>query len=392
MPPPMTRARWLMVRGFSSQRLEQGGPGHRHPHQVFGLVRGLVVLLHVHPGILVADVGHLKQILVQAGVDQGLPEQGLVGDGGASRHHHPVEVVFLDDPGHVDLGVLGAGEQVVFHVGHVGQRLGVFRQLRHVDDAADVDAAVADEHPDAGGVFRFDVLGCGRLPGLGLGPADVPQRGAHRPGRGRRLHDRFGNVFGTLHGPADIDARTAGRHRREGRGGHKIVGVGVHLQGRSQLPGALAHLHAHGQHDQVKGLGLLDAAFIRKPDLQIAVRQGIDAVDAGPDEPHPVFVFGAVIVEFEVFAEGPHVHEEDGGIQRIRRVLLGDHRLLDGVHAADRGAVGVVFHIPGAHALEPGDLLGLGWSEGRTRWPPKGPEAERIRSNSRAVTTLGNWE
>ena len=85
------------AQGLLHQRLEQGGPGHRHPHQVFGLVRGLVVLLHVHPGILVADVGHLKQILVQAGVDQRLPEQGLVGDGGASRHHHPVEVVFLDD-------------------------------------------------------------------------------------------------------------------------------------------------------------------------------------------------------------------------------------------------------------------------------------------------------
>ncbi len=125
--------------------------------------------------------------------------------------------------GHTDLGVLGAGEQVVFHVDHVGQRLGVFRQRRHVDDAADVDAAVADEHPDAGGVFRFDVLGCGRLPGLGLGPADVPQGGAHRPGRGGGLHDRLGNVLGTLHGPADIDARPGGGHRREGRGGHKIV-------------------------------------------------------------------------------------------------------------------------------------------------------------------------
>ena len=34
-------------------------------------------------------------------------------------------------------------------------------------------------------------------------------------------------------------------------------------------------------------------------------------------------------------------------------------------------------------------FLGSAWSEGLTRWPPKGPEAERIRSNSREVTTLG---
>ena len=240
--------------GFFHQGLEQGGPGHRHPHQVLGLVRGLVALLHVHPGVLVADIGHFKEILVQTRVDQGLPEQGLVGDGGASRHHHPVKVVFLDDFGHIDLGVLGAGEQVVFHVRHVGQRPGIFRQLRHADDAADVDAAVADEHPDAGSIFRPDVFRFGGRPGLGLGPADVPQRGAHRPGCGRSLHDRLRDIFGSLHGPADIDARAGSGYGGKGRGGRKIVGVGVHPQGRGQLPARLAHLHAHRQHDHVKGL------------------------------------------------------------------------------------------------------------------------------------------
>ncbi len=40
-------------------------------------------------------------------------------------------------------------------------------------------------------------------------------------------------------------------------------------------------------------------------------------------------------------------------------MLLGDHGLLDGVHAAYRGTVGVVatIHVPGTHALEPSDLL-----------------------------------
>ena len=68
--------------------------------------------LHVHPGVLVADIGHLEEVLVEPGVDQGLPEQGLVGDGRAGRHHHPVELLFLDDLGHGHLGILGAGKEI----------------------------------------------------------------------------------------------------------------------------------------------------------------------------------------------------------------------------------------------------------------------------------------
>ena len=51
-PPPITRARWLMSGAFPSAA-SRGRPGHRHAHQVFGLVRGRLRLLHVHPGILV---------------------------------------------------------------------------------------------------------------------------------------------------------------------------------------------------------------------------------------------------------------------------------------------------------------------------------------------------
>ena len=42
-------------------------------------------------------------------------------------------------------------------------------------------------------------------------------------------------------------------------------------------------------------------------------------------------------------------------------MLLGDHRFLDGVHAADTRAVLVVavLAVPGSHALEPCDLFGL---------------------------------
>ena len=60
------------------------------------------------------------------------------------------------------LGVLGAGEEVVLHIDHVGEALGVLPHRRHVHDAADVDAAVAHEDPDPGEFFRADSLS-GRL-------------------------------------------------------------------------------------------------------------------------------------------------------------------------------------------------------------------------------------
>ena len=94
----------------------------------------------------------------------------------------------------------------------------------------------------------------------------------------------------------------------------------------------------------------------------IGARHRINGVDPGAQEADAVFVLGPPVIFLEVLAVGPHVHEENGGVQRIFfTMLLGDDRLLDGVHAADRGAVAVVavVQVPGAHALEPGDLQGL---------------------------------
>ena len=104
----------------------------------------------VHPGALVADVGHLEEVLVEAGVAQHVLEDGLVGGGTAGRHHHPVEIMLLDHLHHLGLGVLGAGEEVGLGVLHVGDVLGVFHDGRDIGHPADVEAAVADKDPDPG--------------------------------------------------------------------------------------------------------------------------------------------------------------------------------------------------------------------------------------------------
>jgi hypothetical protein len=58
-----------------------GPPGHGHARDVLGLVRGFFRLLGVDPGAVLADVGHLAEILIDAGFSEGVPEQGLQGPG-----------------------------------------------------------------------------------------------------------------------------------------------------------------------------------------------------------------------------------------------------------------------------------------------------------------------
>jgi hypothetical protein len=51
------------------------GPGHtgnRHANQVPGLGRSHFRIVHMDPGILVADIGHLHQVLVDSGFTKGI--------------------------------------------------------------------------------------------------------------------------------------------------------------------------------------------------------------------------------------------------------------------------------------------------------------------------------
>jgi hypothetical protein len=70
-----------------------------------------------------------------------------------------------------------------------------------------------------------------------------------------------------------------------------------------------------------------------------------------------------LVKALEIFAVGAHVHEEDSGLEIRAGVLLGDDRLLNGIHAADAGTIGMGagLGVPGTDALQPGNLLGLGF-------------------------------
>ena len=70
-------------------------PFHGGPHQVNGFA-GCFFFVFVHPTALLADIGHLEQILVEPGHPQGMPEGAFVHIGTAGRHHYPVQIIIAD--------------------------------------------------------------------------------------------------------------------------------------------------------------------------------------------------------------------------------------------------------------------------------------------------------
>ncbi len=46
------------------ERPQGGNPCHSHSDQILGLGRGLLWFMKMHPGVLVSDIGHFKQVFV----------------------------------------------------------------------------------------------------------------------------------------------------------------------------------------------------------------------------------------------------------------------------------------------------------------------------------------
>ncbi len=63
---------------------------HRHAHQ-FGRFRSGLFAIRMHPGAMLADVGHLHQVGIDAGAFSGLAESLQVHVRGAGGHHDAVE-------------------------------------------------------------------------------------------------------------------------------------------------------------------------------------------------------------------------------------------------------------------------------------------------------------
>ena len=197
------------------------------------------------PGILVANVGHGDEILVQPGLAEGVLEQGLMGTGAAGGHHHPVEALGVEHFLEFLQRIRGAGKGGGVGVDHLGQGAGISRHRRHIDDAGDIDAAVAYEYTDArvllGNVFFLGIL---LLPGQSP-PNFGQQRSGGRGGCGR-LADGLGDVLGSLTDPTGVNALATGGNQVKRRSLHEAPLVDGNAHGGGQFPGIGLGRKAYG--------------------------------------------------------------------------------------------------------------------------------------------------
>ena len=372
----------------TGDRHAQRGLRDGHPHLVLGLGGRPLRFALVHPGVLVADVGHLDQVGVERGLAQRVLEERFVGARRAGGDHDPVQPVLGDFLAHELLGVGRAAEEVVLRERHPRQRAGVLHDLVHVDDAGDVDAAGAHEDPDA---RRFAAQAAlGRIGARARELAAGRDQGRGRfAGRGRGFGDRARDGLGGLEGAGHEDAGAVGRHRREVRGAREAVLVEVELEDLRQLLSVARGLEADRQHRQVEVLDL-DLARVGRVAHRHPVVAGarLDRVRAGAHEAHAL-VLGPLVKPVEILAVAADVHEEEGLLQTAAGGVLGGHeRLLDRVHAAHARAVAVLalVGVARAHALDPRDAPGLGV----VRWPHQMPHPRPARREQPLVLEAGD--
>ena len=233
------------------QRMECGGTGHRHFHQMFGFSGGFFRDIGMDPGILIPDIGHLKEVFVNTAGFEGIHEYSLVGFGRARRNHDPIESVFLNERFHFLLGVLGACKEILSGVHHMGKCFGIFFQHADVHDTRNVDTAVADKHPYSRRLTgQIDFFGkfytfCQGIPGLiQAAPCQTCSR--------TRFYDGTRNIFGFLKHAACINPRSGSLHRRKGVGNRKLIFVKVDIQPFGQIDGGFRNLKTHRKDDYIK--------------------------------------------------------------------------------------------------------------------------------------------
>ena len=180
-----------------------------------------------------------------------------------------------------------------------------------------------------------------------------PRRGdaaAHGLADVREPHERAAEKQAGFAGHPDLAVRFGGDNAA-------VIQGGINQAGHLDV-GLIRHLargHDHQVvvlHKELVGVGV-DVA-----DGQGAVRLARHPLHPAADEVHAVLAHGLVPVLLEAFAEGAHVHVENGGVDVVPAFFLGQDGFLEGEHAADGGTVvPALAPVAGPHALDPGDVL-----------------------------------
>ena len=243
-------------------------------------------------------------------------------------------------------------------MGDAGQPRCVFRDVLHVDYAGDVAAATADKYTDARLVLGRDrdlwrVLGRGHQ-----GASRLANRRQDPGCRSARLDHAVRNVLGLGERATDKHAGPGGLDGVQGADLAEAIAIEVDANGFGQRFGFGRFLHAGAEHHQVEYLLPEPALFGDIIDHDLAGAR----ILFESRNPAAVVVNAQLLpplkVGIKAFAEGPHIDLEDVDLD-ARHMVQGEHRLFGGVHAADGGAIVVVF-VPGTDALQEGDAPWLG--------------------------------
>ena len=89
-PPPDHQRRLVNLQLRFYQRLVQRHFGHSHSGQVLSFLCCFFRIKIMHPGTLVSNIGHFKQIFIHPGIDHCFLEKWFMGFGRAGRHYQAV--------------------------------------------------------------------------------------------------------------------------------------------------------------------------------------------------------------------------------------------------------------------------------------------------------------
>jgi len=131
---------------FFVQLLEWCGTGNGHSDKSHGLIRCFFRGIGMDPWILIANIGHFKEIFVKPGGTEGIHKDAFMGFGCAGSNDNAVELMFFYQFLHLLLGILGAGKQVLSWINHIRQRFGIFLNFSDIYHTRNVYSAIAHKN------------------------------------------------------------------------------------------------------------------------------------------------------------------------------------------------------------------------------------------------------
>ena len=111
----------------------------------FRLLCRFLLLIHMNPGALVTDIGHLKEIGIESHFTDRVSKKRLMGPRCAGGHHDTVQVEFLHPLLDQFQGVCRTGVDRIFSMDHSWKGFCKFNDFFHIHGSSDIRSTTADK-------------------------------------------------------------------------------------------------------------------------------------------------------------------------------------------------------------------------------------------------------